>query len=191
MSVLSNRRGALRVLLATAFAAVTAPVVAAAASRTGPAPAPAKGGPPADRPLHAVPGGQAPGEQVPGGQAPGWQEVDGHGAAGAPGAAVEVVFEEVHRGRRIRGVRGHSRVAAAHPGGEWRVTVDDQPLQLMRRADGSYLSMIDHYGSYPTPREAVRAAVDQLLPGERLSGLSHGSASGGVAGVGRGHGVHA
>ncbi|MEU3554960.1 tyrosinase family oxidase copper chaperone [Streptomyces fragilis] len=176
MSVLRSRRGALRFLLATAFAAVTAPVVAAAASRPqavpSPAPSPAGDGPHAHR--------YRP------------------GALGAPGAAAEAVFDEVYRGRRIRGFRGRTRGTSSGAAADWHVTLDDQPLHLMRRADGSYLSMVDHYGSYPTPREAARAAVDQLSPGERLSGLSHGSdggtgvpAAGGAAGEGRGHDVHA
>ncbi|MER5480195.1 tyrosinase family oxidase copper chaperone [Streptomyces sp. NPDC002734] len=176
MPVLRSRRGALRLLLATAFAAVTAPVVAAAASRPqtahSPAPSPAGGGPRADR--------------------------HHRGAPGAPGAAAEAVFDEVYRGRRIHGFRSRTRVASSGTGTDWHVTLDDQPLHLMRRADGSYLSMVDHYGSYPTPREAARAAVDQLRPGERLSGLSHGSAggagvprTGGATGEGHGHGVHA
>ncbi|MFE5211806.1 tyrosinase family oxidase copper chaperone [Streptomyces sp. NPDC056600] len=175
MPVQRSRRGALRLLLATAFAAVTAPVVAAAASRPqtahSPAPSPAGGGPRAHR--------------------------HHQGAPGAP-AAAEAVFDEVYRGRRIRGFRSRTRVASSGTGADWHVTLDDQPLHLMRRADGSYLSMVDHYGSYPTPREAARAAVDQLRPGERLSGLSHGSAggagvpgTGGATGEGHGHGVHA
>ena len=38
----------------------------------------------------------------------------------------------------------------------------------MRRADGTWLSMVDHYRSYATPLEAARAAVDELGPGQRL-----------------------
>jgi hypothetical protein len=172
MSVLRSRRGALRFLLASAFAAVTAPVVAAAASRSQTAPSPARGGP------HTHPHGRS--------------------TPGAPGGAAEAVFDEVYRGRRIRGFRSRTRVAASEGGVGWHVTLDDQPLHLMRRADGSYLSMLDHYGSYPTPREAARAAVDQLRPGERLSDLSHGSAgalavpaTGEGTREGNGHGVHA
>ncbi|MEU9578676.1 tyrosinase family oxidase copper chaperone [Streptomyces chilikensis] len=179
MSVLRNRRGALRVLLATAFAAVTAPVVAAAAPRPRTAPAPAERGGHAHRDPRRRPG------------APGAAD-----AYGAPGA--EAVFDEIYRGRRIHGFRGRTRVAAPGDGVRWHVTVDDRPLHLMRRADGSYLSTVDHYGSHPTPREAARAAVDQLLPGERLSGLSHGFGAGapvppgaGGASRGGGHGVHA
>lgn len=32
----------------------------------------------------------------------------------------------------------------------------------MRRADGSYLSGINHFESYATPMELARAAVDEL-----------------------------
>jgi hypothetical protein len=38
----------------------------------------------------------------------------------------------------------------------------------MRRADGSWISMVDHYESYPTPLAAARAAVDVLDPGTHL-----------------------
>jgi hypothetical protein len=185
MSVPRNRRGALRVLLATAFTAVTAPVVAAAAPRSRPLPATGAQEPRALRRPHRQEAHAA------------------HGAPRAQGARVaEALFDEVYRGRRIRGFRSHARSALAEGALEWHVTVDDQPLHLMRRADGSYLSMIDHYGSYPTPREAARAAVDQLLPGERLTGLSHGAPGAGAAGAGApgvgapgtgrggGHGVH-
>jgi hypothetical protein len=62
----------------------------------------------------------------------------------------------------------------------WHVTVDGRPLHLMRRADGSWMTMVDHYESYPTPLAAARAAVDELGPSERLlpsHGRSHGSDS--------------
>ncbi|MFJ4814332.1 tyrosinase cofactor [Streptomyces sp. NPDC088801] len=99
------------------------------------------------------------------------------------------MFEEIYRGRRIRGVP----VAVPSPeqaagDAEWHVTVDGRPLHLMRRADGSWLSMVDHYRSYPTPLAATRAAVDELGPGQRLRDLpGHGPGhlDGGA------HGVHA
>ncbi|MFH9548855.1 tyrosinase family oxidase copper chaperone [Streptomyces sp. NPDC017435] len=79
----------------------------------------------------------------------------------------ESSFDETYRGRHIRGVlasTGHPAAADA----QWYITVDGRPLHLMRRADGTWLSMVDHYRSYATPLEAVRAAVDELGPGERL-----------------------
>ncbi|MFJ3989589.1 tyrosinase family oxidase copper chaperone [Streptomyces sp. NPDC090032] len=82
-------------------------------------------------------------------------------------------FEETYRGRHIRGTRGQVSMMSAHLGrksgrksgqrsGRWDVTVDGRPLHLMRRADGSFLSMVDHYQSYPTPLAATRGAVDEL-----------------------------
>ncbi|MFE6359873.1 tyrosinase family oxidase copper chaperone [Streptomyces sp. NPDC057806] len=93
----------------------------------------------------------------------------------------ELAFDETYRGRRIRGIRtsaGHTSGAA-----QWYVTVDGVRLHLMRRADGTWLSMIDHYRSYETPLDAARAAVDELGPGERLRDEETDS--------GDHHGVHA
>ncbi|MFE2580241.1 tyrosinase cofactor [Streptomyces sp. NPDC059378] len=87
-------------------------------------------------------------------------------AAGGSGGAA---FDETYRGRRIQGVRLSAGRRTAMPGAvAWQVTVDARPLHLMRRADGTWLSMVDHYRSYATPLEAARAAVDELGPGERL-----------------------
>ncbi|MGW6643791.1 tyrosinase family oxidase copper chaperone [Streptomyces iakyrus] len=97
------------------------------------------------------------------------------------------MFEETYRGRLIRGVpvpAPEQEVGDV----DWHVTVDGRPLHLMRRADGSWLSMVDHYRSYPTPLAATRAAVDELGPGQRLRdvpGHGQGHQDGGA------HGVHA
>ncbi|MGW2616458.1 tyrosinase family oxidase copper chaperone [Streptomyces sp. NPDC001500] len=85
----------------------------------------------------------------------------------ADGGPAGSSFDETYRGRRIRGVLTSAGPAAA-AGAHWEVTVDGRPLHLMRRADGTWLSMVDHYRSYATPLEAVHAAVDGLGPGERL-----------------------
>lgn len=58
-------------------------------------------------------------------------------------------FDEVYAGRHIQGA-GDAAL------------VDGRPLHLMRRADGGWLTAVDHSTSYATPREAVRAAVDEL-----------------------------
>ncbi|WP_329376424.1 tyrosinase cofactor [Streptomyces sp. NBC_01351] len=57
--------------------------------------------------------------------------------------------EETYRGRHI---------SVDHAG----VRIDGRPLHVMRRADGSYLSGINHFQSYGTPLELARAAVDEL-----------------------------
>ncbi|MFJ9627786.1 tyrosinase family oxidase copper chaperone [Streptomyces sp. NPDC091280] len=87
----------------------------------------------------------------------------------------DTAFDETYRGRRIHGVLN----------GGWQVTVDGRPLHLMRRADGTWLSMVDHYRSYPTALEATRAAVDELSPGRELR------AADGPMHMGGDHGVHA
>ncbi|MEU6536501.1 tyrosinase family oxidase copper chaperone [Streptomyces sp. NPDC047000] len=106
---------------------------------------------------------------------------DGTGARPRPGtrpgtttAADDLAFAETYRGRRIKGVRTPAGRTAETVAEEWQVTVDGRPLHLMRRADGSWLSMIDHYRSYPTPLAAARAAVDEMGPRERLRDLAPG-----------------
>ncbi|WP_405982182.1 tyrosinase family oxidase copper chaperone [Streptomyces sp. NBC_00158] len=82
-------------------------------------------------------------------------------------------FDEVYRGRRIQGgpvavSQASARTASARtasapasgPGIE--ISIDGRPLHVMRRADGSYLSLVNHYQSFPTPLEVARAAVDEI-----------------------------
>ncbi|MFC8344612.1 tyrosinase family oxidase copper chaperone [Streptomyces sp. NPDC057280] len=78
----------------------------------------------------------------------------------------EVAFDETYRGRHIRGIK--TTAGRASEADQWHVTVDGRQLELMRRADGTWLSMVDHYRSYETPLEAARAAVDELGPGQQL-----------------------
>lgn len=97
----------------------------------------------------------------------------GTGTAGGT-AADGLAFAETYRGRRIKGIRTPAGLTAETAAGEWQVTVDGRPLYLMRRADGTWLSMVDHYRSYPTPLAAARAAVDEMGPKERLRDLAPG-----------------
>ncbi|MFI1827273.1 tyrosinase family oxidase copper chaperone [Streptomyces sp. NPDC020412] len=79
-------------------------------------------------------------------------------------------FAETYRGRRIEGsatvlvparrAAGTARASAVEHTVE--VRIDGRPLHVMRRADGSYLSAVNHYESFPTLRAAARAAVDDL-----------------------------
>ncbi|MPY33609.1 hypothetical protein FNH09_20865 [Streptomyces adustus] len=118
-------------------------------------------------------------------------------ATGGPGGAA---FDETYLGRRIQGVRLSAGRRTAMTGAvTWQVTVDGRPLHLMRRADGTWLSMVDHYSSYATPLEAARAAVDELGPGERLraeAAPAHGPGQRGETGrdhsghTGGRHGLH-
>lgn len=105
-----------------------------------------------------------------------------------PDRSDDLSFDEVYRGRHLLGRRtGADGRAAFTAGAEWLVTVDGRPLHLMRRADGGYLSMVDHYASYPTALEAARAAVDELDPAERLRSMAGMDGTGGD----HRHGVHA
>ncbi|MEV6170572.1 tyrosinase family oxidase copper chaperone [Streptomyces sp. NPDC051954] len=102
----------------------------------------------------------------------------------------DTAFDETYHGRRIQG-------ALVPPGGlgavdvEWHVTVDGHPLHLMRRADGTWLSMLDHYSCYLNPLEATRAAVDELGPRRRLRNLAPGPFGGGHPHKGAEHDVRA
>ncbi|MGC9376331.1 tyrosinase cofactor [Streptomyces sp. MH13] len=158
-----TRRRMLRGLLAPALAVTLTPLIAAS-----------RPSPPSDAAESAGTTGTTP---------------TGAGARPAPHApepAASAAFDEIYRGRRIRGVRPTAGQAVG--AGTWHVTVDGRPLHLMRRADGGWLSMIDHYRSYPTPLAAARGAVDELGPGEQLRDTS---AEGGRHHSGGRHGVHA
>lgn len=111
-------------------------------------------------------------------------------SASASGKAPDgTAFDQTYRGRRIRGVRAPADGMAGD--GSWQVTVDGRPLHLMRRADGTWLSMVDHYRSYRTPLEAARAAVDELGPAQRLRDLAPGPVDAGHPHRGDRHDVRA
>ncbi|GAA4098527.1 tyrosinase family oxidase copper chaperone [Streptomyces hundungensis] len=102
--------------------------------------------------------------------------------AGAPGPEPDegATFDEMHAGHRIQGLplrAGRADVA---------VFVDGRQLDVMRRADGSYLSSVDHYESYATAREAARAAAAELGAARLAAVPVHGSHQ-----EGAGRGVHA
>ncbi|MFI7414724.1 tyrosinase family oxidase copper chaperone [Streptomyces sp. NPDC049627] len=102
----------------------------------------------------------------------------------------DIPFDETYRGRHIQGsplpAAGLSALGVA-----WHVTVDGRPLHLMRRADGTWLSMLDHYSWYRTPLEATRAAVDELGPSRRLRDVAPGPFGGGHPHREAQHGVRA
>ncbi|MEV6395127.1 tyrosinase family oxidase copper chaperone [Streptomyces sp. NPDC051907] len=83
-------------------------------------------------------------------------------------------FAEMYRGRHIQGTatvmvpagespgRRAARTASAAAVPSVEVRIDGRPLHVMRRADGSYLSLVNHYESFPTLLDVARAAVDEL-----------------------------
>ncbi|MER5767671.1 tyrosinase family oxidase copper chaperone [Streptomyces sp. NPDC001985] len=95
--------------------------------------------------------------------------------APGPGRDLER-FAEMYRGRHIQGGETVIVPAGGTPAGappadgvpSVEVRIDGRPLHVMRRADGSYLSSVNHYESFPTLREVARAAVDDL-GGARLA----------------------
>ncbi|MFD4728408.1 tyrosinase cofactor [Streptomyces seoulensis] len=108
------------------------------------------------------------------------------------GSAEDRAFDETYCGHRIQGFLVPAATRRADQG-EWQITVDGRPLHLMRRADGTWMSMVDHYTSYATPLDAARAAVDEIGPGQRLREMAPGPVGGEHAGHGTGgaHGVRA
>ncbi|WP_333770445.1 tyrosinase family oxidase copper chaperone [Streptomyces sp. IBSBF 2435] len=98
--------------------------------------------------------GQEPPDGAPGGSAAG-AGADGSPRAPLAPATAPALFDEVYRGRRIQGfpVPGEEGVA---------ITVDGQPLQLMRRVDGSWISVANHYQPYTTPLATAKGAVDVI-----------------------------
>lgn len=97
-------------------------------------------------------------------------------AAGRNGTARSLErFAEMYQGRHIQGsatvmvpARAEDAAGDAHPAGGARlvpsveVRIDGRPLHVMRRADGTSLSLVNHYESFPTLRDVARAAVDEL-----------------------------
>ncbi|MEV6552118.1 tyrosinase family oxidase copper chaperone [Streptomyces sp. NPDC051597] len=122
---------------------------------------------------------------------------------GSQESGLPFAFDENYRGRRIQGrtvladVHAQATAAAtgrlperppgtlavlphAGPGGTsaagtgFEALIDGRRLHLMRRADGTYISAMDHYTSYATPLEAARAAVDALGPARLAETPLHG-----------------
>ncbi|MFD7016179.1 tyrosinase cofactor [Streptomyces sp. NPDC059928] len=79
---------------------------------------------------------------------------DGHAGHGAPEA-----FDEVFQGRRIQGAPGSGHM---HHGGGYGVRIDGQELHVMQNADGTWISVVNHYEPFATPRAVARAAVVEL-----------------------------
>ncbi|WP_432124420.1 tyrosinase family oxidase copper chaperone [Streptomyces sp. C10-9-1] len=107
------------------------------------------------------------------------------GPAGEPAPRSLEDFAETYRGRHIQGsatvmvpagapagTDAEARARAGVPSVE--VRIDGRPLQVMRRADGSYLSMVNHYESFPTLRGVARAAVDELAGAQLSLTPTHG-----------------
>ncbi|MFE2292486.1 tyrosinase family oxidase copper chaperone [Streptomyces sp. NPDC059452] len=71
-------------------------------------------------------------------------------------------FSETFRGRRIEGAPSP---ADGHHGG-YTVQIDGEELHVMRNADSTWVSVINHYETFATPRAVARAAVIELQGSE-------------------------
>jgi len=96
------------------------------------------------------------------------------GRAGGTGAdhgdmtddATSALFDEIYRGRRIQGT------GSPDPAGV-RILIDGRPLELMRRVDGSWISMANHYQPFLTPLATARGAVDVIGNAELATAAAH------------------
>ncbi|MEU3464182.1 tyrosinase family oxidase copper chaperone [Streptomyces sp. NPDC006733] len=71
-------------------------------------------------------------------------------------------FDEIYRGRRIQGVpTGTADGSEADPS-PVVILIDGRVLHVMRRADGTYVSVANHYQPYATPLDTARGAVDVI-----------------------------
>ncbi|WP_405583748.1 tyrosinase family oxidase copper chaperone [Streptomyces sp. NBC_01190] len=76
-----------------------------------------------------------------------------HGV-GAEGATPPL-FDEVYRDRRIQGFPSDTEEGVD-------LYIDGRPLELMRRVDGSWISVANHFQPYLTPLATARGAVDVI-----------------------------
>ncbi|MFD3548308.1 tyrosinase family oxidase copper chaperone [Streptomyces sp. NPDC058655] len=82
-------------------------------------------------------------------------------SAATPTAAGTV--DEVYKGRRIQitpGGGGHH--GGHHSPGLPTVRIDGRELHVMRNADGTWISVINHYETFADPASLARAAVREL-----------------------------
>lgn len=80
-------------------------------------------------------------------------------------------FDEMYLGRHIEGWPAEEDGGGHHHGQTTRepqdstgfvVRVDDDELHVMQNADGTWISVVNHYETHRTPRDAARAAVREL-----------------------------
>ncbi|MFG2826989.1 tyrosinase family oxidase copper chaperone [Streptomyces sp. NPDC048434] len=120
---------------------------------------------------------------------------DGHGHSeghGRPGGhEMPEPFDEMYQGRHIEGwpadegasangshgsPRSHgshgspvdpqSGQSGPHDGMDFVVRIDNDDLHVMRNADGTWISLVNHYETFTTPRALARAAVRELQGAE-------------------------
>ncbi|MER7622946.1 tyrosinase cofactor [Streptomyces sp. NPDC126503] len=84
-------------------------------------------------------------------------------SAGTAGTGpAPAAFDEVYLGRRIKGGATHGGHHGGHHTGGYSVTIDGEELHVMQNADGTWISVINHYEPLATPKAVARAAVREL-----------------------------
>ncbi|GJF28890.1 hypothetical protein KNE206_15900 [Kitasatospora sp. NE20-6] len=71
-------------------------------------------------------------------------------------------FDETYLGRRLQGRPATGAGHHHHDGPAYRVLVDGAELHVMRNADGTWISVVNHYQPHRTPRDLARAAAVEL-----------------------------
>ncbi|WP_328381287.1 tyrosinase cofactor [Streptomyces sp. NBC_00400] len=103
------------------------------------------------------------------------------GSNGHPGGhEMPEPFNEMYQGRHIegwpadeqapeRGSHGSNGSRTDAPAGphdgmdmDFVVRIDNDDLHVMRNADGTWISLVNHYETFTTPRALARAAVREL-----------------------------
>ncbi|MGW0699652.1 apotyrosinase chaperone MelC1 [Streptomyces sp. NPDC002867] len=95
----------------------------------------------------------------------------GEGGASRTGSTAGEPFDETYRGRHIQGWptdHGHHGT-----GGGYRVLIDGAELHVMQNGDGTWVSLIDHYEVFATPRALARSAVDNLAGADLVPSPEH------------------
>ncbi|MFD9379646.1 tyrosinase cofactor [Streptomyces sp. NPDC059999] len=72
--------------------------------------------------------------------------------------------DEVYKGRRIQitAATGGGHHGGHHSPGLPTVRIDGSELHVMQNADGSWISVVNHYETFATPISLARAAVREL-----------------------------
>ncbi|MFE0063019.1 tyrosinase cofactor [Streptomyces sp. NPDC059003] len=84
-------------------------------------------------------------------------------------------FDEVYLGRHIQGRPSRDGEHHGDHGSGYSVRIDGDELHIMRNADGTWISVINHYEPQATPHALARAAVADLQ-GAALSPLAPSAA---------------
>ncbi|MET9609769.1 tyrosinase family oxidase copper chaperone [Streptomyces sp. NPDC006512] len=80
-------------------------------------------------------------------------------AAATPAGTVD----EVYKGRRIQITPGQGGHHGGHHGpGMPTVRIDGRELHVMQNADGTWISVVNHYETFADPASLARAAVREL-----------------------------